>query len=188
MAKRNQRQKMVRYFFAVEGEGEVAFIKLINLFAGECGLHICFDVHNICGGGYEKFLSEAIVNRGRKASQHGHHKKSFLMVDSDRADRGDDSWALDRLRSECNRNNFIACLQKPNLESVLARMFLGNESKNMNASDAKRALENKWPDYDKPADFMMLQQKFQIDDLLRMATYDVELANMLQILGFTLPR
>lgn len=169
------------HFFAVEGESEISFIKFINILADQQNLNIHLHKEKLNGGGYEKMLSEAVKKRGK----YEQCKTSFLVVDSDRADRNEDSWNIEELTEECHKASFTLVIQRPNFEAVLARMFIGNEKKNFtSASHAQKALENKWTKYDKPEDAMALQKKFSISDLLRMATYDENLKLMLERLGF----
>jgi len=172
-----------RYLIAVEGDGERSFAKFIDECGKSLGLPIHLDICNVRGGGYQKMLSEAIKQRDQKGSG----KKNILVVDTDRFERREDVWTIEKLKEQCKKENFELIVQNPNLEGVFARMFVGNEGRNfISSQDAERELKKKWPDYNKPQDAMKLRQKFFLEDLLRMAKNDEHMKRMLEILGFKL--
>ncbi len=60
----------------------------------------------------------------------------------------------------------ILCLQQPNMEGVLLRLFPGKENVwPCSKADALNQLKKVWPDYDKSTlDFTVLYKKFTLDD------------------------
>lgn len=110
--------------------------------------------------------------------------KSFvLLVDSDRAERGDDGWSLLQLKQEASKHKINVCVQNPNQEGLLVRMMPGNECLQPNIARAQKQLRRIWPDYQKPVDAQTLASKFTLDDLLRVTRVDLELKALLSIIG-----
>lgn len=91
-------------YCAVEGEGEQAFIKFLHVLADKNGLHIHLDPQILNGGGYESMLENA--NRHRARRDRSRAKASILIVDTDRAEKKDDGWTLEKLRLEASKKKF----------------------------------------------------------------------------------
>jgi len=169
-----------RFFFAVEGESEQSLIKWFQELADKNGLHIYLDCEVIDGGGYKTMLAKAVRQKKRRDRKTA--KSSILLVDADRAER-DDPWSIDKLRQEAAKHKITVCVQTPNLEGVLLRLIPGKESLQPSAASAKTQLSKIWPAYKKPADAHTLAEKFTLADLLRAAKVDLELNNLLSIIG-----
>ena len=180
MTKRLKRKPI---FCAVEGEGEQSFIKFLQIFSDETGLHVQLDCKPLGGGGYSSMLNTAVHSRNRK----GRHnvKDAILLVDADRAER-DDNWTIEKLRSEASKAKFTLCLQQPNLEGLLLRL-VSNADLRPPAANALQQLRKNWPDYQKPVDAQTLKSKIKMDDLLRVAKVDSDLRKLLSIVGLTSP-
>lgn len=166
-----------RYYIAVEGEGEQSFIKFIQFYLSDVHL----ECHNLNGGGYKKMLEKAIRNRKRLPNQNL-LEYSILLIDTDRADRNDDDWTIEKLRQEAEKNGFIACFQKPNLEGIFYRMLPGNEQKQ--SKNPIKSLQKEWKNYQKPADFNKIRSKFNHLDLIRASKYDKEIKKLLDLIKF----
>lgn len=169
-----------RYFLSVEGEGEQSVIKWIQELSDQNGLHVHLDCEVLKGGGYKTMLEGAIRCRKRKERQKA--KSSILLVDGDRAEH-DDGWSLSRLRQEASKHKFTVCVQNPNLEGLLLRLMPGKESLQPDRVNVQAQLRNAWSSYKKPADARTLAGKFTLADLLRVAKVDMELSNLLAIVG-----
>lgn len=172
----------VRFFLAVEGDGEQSFVKWMGQLAEEANLHIHLDCQPLGGGGYSSMLANAVLYNKKKKETKGKPKTSILLVDSDRAAQGD-GWTIAKLRAEADREKFIVCVQMPNQEGLLLRMLPGNERLNQDATGVKRLLRSAWPEYQKPVDAGDLASKFTLGDLQRVAGVDTELRGLLQIIG-----
>lgn len=173
-----------RIYVAAEGKGDQSFIRLLQFFADQNSLSIHLDCEVLGGGGYESMLKQARRLRERNAKSKSKAKLSILVVDSDRGERKEDGWTLERLKKEANKSNFVVFVQRPNQEGLLWRMIPGNENKtNPQATNAHKLLLKHWPDYRKPPDFRLLSQKFNINDIRRTATVDSDLNNLLSIIG-----
>lgn len=178
---RNIILKRTRFFFSVEGEGEQSVIKWLQELADQNGLHVHLDCEVLKGGGYKTMLEDAIRYRKRKERQTA--KKTILLIDSDRAERGDDGWSLPQLKQEALKNKIHVCVQNPNLEGLLLRLMPGKENLQPNVSNAYKQLRSLWPNYEKPADARTLAAKFSLNDLIRAARVDIELKTLLSLIG-----
>lgn len=119
MSRRIKQRK--RYFFAVEGESEQSFIKWIGRLADERGLHVDLETRVIGGGGFSRLVSEDDRMK-TVAARHGTpFKRTFMVVDSDRAETGD--WSTERVRAAGREAGLFVCFQRPNLEGVILRSF-----------------------------------------------------------------
>ena len=127
-----------RIYLAVEGESEQSFIKFLQQISDQNNIHVHLDCEVLGGGGYKTMLEKAISYRSRREKNKGSAKISILIVDTDRADKNEDGWSLEQLTLEANKYHFDVCLQKPNLEGLLLRMFSGYEHTYANASSARK--------------------------------------------------
>ena len=173
-------KKRKRFYFAVEGEGDQSFIKWLQDLSDRRKLDIHLDCQLLRGGGYEIMLKEAIKYRGCKER----HKvaSSILLVDADRSEE-EDGWSLDRLRREAKKNKITLCLQIPNQEGLLLRMMPGKDNLQPDSISAGKLLKKEWPEYQKPVDAYALHSKFSLRDLLRVAKVDLEIKELLSIIG-----
>lgn len=169
-----------RFFLAVEGEGEQSFIKWLQQLSDQNGLYVHLDCRPLNGGGYKAMLKNALHHRQRNERRKA--KSSILLVDGDRAER-DDGWSLSKLKQEAFKQKLNVCVQNQNQEGLLLRMMPGKEYLQPRAINAQKQLRNLWPDYQKPVDARTLAARFSLNDLLRVAQVDVELKNLLSIIG-----
>ena len=71
----------------------------------------------------------------------------------------------------------------PNLEGLLFRLHPGREAQFVAPQDAARHLQRLWPGYRKPASAVSLSRRFDLHDLLRTASCDLDLRDALTFLG-----
>jgi hypothetical protein len=180
MAKYIQQRK--RIFIAGEGEGEQSFVKWLQRLSDQNGLHVYLDCQPLGGGGYKTMLEKTVRECSRKGRSSA--KSYILLVDSDRAERGDDGWSLLQLKQESSKHKINVCVQTPNQEGLLVRMMPGNESLQPSIAKVQNQLRSIWPDYQKPVDAQTLASKFGLNDLLRVAHIDSELKMLQSIKGF----
>ena len=173
-------RKRTRYFVGAEGESEQSLVKWIQELSEQRGLHIHLDCHPLGGGGYSTMLNTAVVYRKRGLTK-GYYKASFLLVDGDRAVTGDLS--VEQLRVRAEAQGMRLCCQTPNIEGLLCRMLPGRERTVFDAATARRQLPILWPEYRKPADTRTLARKFSLEDLLRVAAVDEDVAALLRVIG-----
>jgi hypothetical protein len=168
-----------RYFVAVEGESEQSFVKWLQVLS-ETELHIHLDAVPLGGGGFKSMLQKA-VRLHKRASRIGAYRLRFLIVDGDRAKQGD--WSIEKLRREAAKHKIIVCVQNPNHEGLLLRMMPGMEREYPDAASAEIKLKSRWPNYRKPVNARELGRQFSLDDLLRMASVDIDLRTLLKKIG-----
>ncbi len=172
-----------RIFIAGEGESEQSFVKWLQLLSDQQGLHVHLDCQTLEGGGYKTMLERAVRERKRKERYRA--KYSILLVDGDRAERGDDGLSLSQLKQEALKQNIKVCVQNPNLEELLLRMLPNNERLQPAGAKAHSQLCQAWRGYQKPTDARTLAAKFSLDDLLRVAKMDSELNTLLSTIGLS---
>jgi hypothetical protein len=81
-------QKRRRFFLAVEGESEQAFVIWLQRLS-DTELHVHLDSYPLGGGGFKSMLEKAVYLHDRNRKTKGAYKNRFLIVDGDRAARGD---------------------------------------------------------------------------------------------------
>lgn len=180
MTKRIIRQRK-RIFIAGEGESEQSFVKWLQQLSDQQESHIHLDCQTLEGGGYKTMLERTVRECKRKERYRA--KFSILLVDGDRALRGDDGWSLLQLRQEASKHGIDVCVQHPNLEGLFLRMFPNKERLQPDSARAHSQLCQAWPGYEKPADARALADKFVLDDLLRVARIDEDLGGLLKMVG-----
>jgi hypothetical protein len=173
-------EQRARYFVAAEGESEQSFVKWLTILA-EPTLHIHLDCVVLGGGGLRSMLHEAVRLRAERSRKRGPYRDSFLIVDQDRADQGDCS--IEALKSEAAKDDMTVCVQRPNHEGLLLRMFCGMENEIADRASAVARLKSRWPTYQKPADARALTGKFSRDDLVRLAGADSDVDAFLRRIG-----
>jgi hypothetical protein len=173
-------QKRARYFVAVEGESEQSFVRwLQQLSDGRVPVHL--DSYPLSGGGYKSMLENAVHLHVRQSKSKGAYRERFLIIDGDRAEQGD--WSLDKLREEAAKHEIIVCVQRPKLEGLLYRMMPGKERDIPSAALAESKLKAFWPSYQKPVNAHLLEGRFSLGDLARVAVVDADLEILLQRIG-----
>src|SRR5580698_3575998 len=146
-----------RFFVAAEGESEQSFVRWLSMLS-EDRLHIYLDCIVLGGGGLKSMLREAVRLRGKRSTRQGAYRDSFLIVDQDRADQGD--CTIEILKSEAARNEITVCVQRPNHEGLLLRMFPGMEHEIPDRASAEARLKSRWPTYQKAANARALTGQF----------------------------
>jgi|ERR1051325_11350709 hypothetical protein len=175
-------KKRTRFFLAVEGESEQSFVKWLQVLSDEKRLHVHLDSIPLGGGGFKSMLSKSLRFHKKRCQIAGAYRERILIVDADRAERGD--WSIETLRAQAAKHNIIVCLQSPNHEGLLLKMMQGMEHEKPDASTAVAKLKNRWRYYQKPMNAQMLARQFSFEDLLRASSIDADLKTLLQTIGF----
>ena len=80
--------------------------------------------------------------------------------------------------------NLIVVRLVPNLEGLLLRLHPNMEQHDPPASDALRQLKRVWPEYTKKSlNAKNLESRFGDEDLKRVARHDVNIRNLIEVLG-----
>lgn len=173
----------IRFFLCGEGASEQSWVKFLGMLCEQHGMHLHLDCQVLGGGGYQIQLANTIFYRERNDRINA--KATVLIVDSDRSDRGDDPWSIERLKQEAAKENIVVCAQHPSFEGLLLRLLSAKINMHIPTSTVKSHLLKLWPDYDKPASARMLAGKFTLTDLLRVAKIDSELNTLLSTIGLS---
>jgi hypothetical protein len=168
-----------RYFVAVEGQSEQAFVRWLQTLS-ENRLNIHLDAVTLEGGGFKSMLNKA-ARRLERGLRNGRYKARFLIIDGDRAEQGD--WSVAALRQQAAEHRIEVVVQNPNHESLLFRMLPAMEREIPDAASAESKSKSQWPNYQKPATARDLGRQFALDDLLRVARVDSDLGNFLKKIG-----
>jgi hypothetical protein len=168
-----------RFFVAVEGESEQSFVTWLQVLS-QAELHIHLDVVLLDGGGFKSMLEKAVRAHKRRC-RNGAYQDRFLVVDGDRAEQGD--WTIEKLKREAAKHEISVCVQNPNHEGLLLRMMPGMEREIPDAASANTRLRSRWENYQKPMNAHKLGRQFSLEDLLRVARVDSDLATFLQKIG-----
>ncbi len=168
-----------RFFVAVEGQSEQSLVTWLQRLSEE-ELHIHLDGVPLGGGGFRSMLQKA-VHLHKRHCRIGTYQDRFLIVDGDRAEQGD--WSIEKLKREAAKHKFAVCVQYPNHEGLLLRMMPGMEREIPDVASVKTKLKGRWPNYEKPMNAYALGRQFSLDDLLRVARVDADLAAFLKRIG-----
>lgn len=166
--KNNQFIKIrTRIFVAGEGQSEQAFAKWLQQLTDNRHLALHLDYKSLEGGGYKSMYHKAIKLR-EKGLRKGKYSCSFLLVDSDRAERNDcpGDWPLKKLKAEAAKNHLQICVQYPNYEGLLLRILLNEDKKMLNLTPVKaeKRLKDIWQDYENLLMRLRFLENFPIRD------------------------
>jgi len=164
---------------AVEGESERAFVIWLQALS-QAQRHIHLDTVPLGGGGFKSMPRKAVRLHKRRCRT-GAYKHRFLVVDRDRAEKGD--WSIEELRREAAKQGVTVCVQNPNHEGLLLRMMPGMGGEIPDAASAGTKLKSRWPIYQKPMNARELGRQFSLEDLLRVAALDSDLEILLKKIG-----
>ncbi len=108
-------------------------------------------------------------------------KSCLALLDFDRV--GTDQKAGRDALDEAERHEIHVILVHPNLEGLLLRLHADEETRKVPASIALAQLRKHWPEYEKPATAMELENRFALDDLKRVARKDEDISRLLGLVG-----
>ncbi|MCW5699137.1 MAG: hypothetical protein KIT00_04790 [Rhodospirillales bacterium] len=137
------------YFAACEGDGERAYVALLNRLAGDRRLHIWIHGEPLNPGAGDALAMveracERLAFRRRKGATYGH---AVLFLDSDTAENTPER--TQRAWSTAQEHGIQLIWQRPNLEAVLLRHLGGCERLQPPATQSFVELQRRWPEYDK---------------------------------------
>ena len=184
MARHRTTPRRRRVFVGTEGESERSFAAWLQQLCDtnrRPPLHL--DISLGSGGDGVRVVEDAATRYRRRSSQRGLFSAGLVLLDADRLDE-------DRQRGRdpemaARGTGLRLVLLRPNLEGVLARLFPGNERRQLSIQDTEGVLRVQWPEYRKPATALELGRRFRLDDLRRAAAYDDALGTLLAVLGLS---
>ncbi len=107
--------------------------------------------------------------------------KRIALLDSDRLDM-DRKTGRDPI-AEAKRDQIHTVRFRPNLEGLLLRLHAKQETRKVHAKTALYELRKLWPEYEKPATAMELENRFMLNDLKRVAQQDTQISQLLRLIG-----
>ena len=176
-ARRHARKRVV--LIGTEGASERAFVGFLQRCCNKAAVPTHLRAW-LGKGGDSMAVVEGMQRYLHRNSFASEIRTKIVLLDEDRIadDRrsGRDAVALAR------RAGIEVILQRPSLEGVLVRLHPSQEARRL-AGDAERELRRLWPDYTKPPTAAALFERFGLEDLMRAASRDPDLAALLGRIG-----
>jgi hypothetical protein len=183
MRRRPTIERRMRIFLGCEGESEQAYGAFLQRLADESGITVHILPINLRPAGDPLALAEKAVKAFSREEKKGGFFGKAIVLDADRLndppDRG--QRALHLLASE----GFTTVWQRPDHEGLLLRHFPGHEHDDPPRGGSMTALTSVWPDYHKNMPALDLKRKFALADVTRAAGTTAELAQLMELIGFT---
>lgn len=181
MARRRPIPKRKRIFVAAEGEGDRALARWFQELCDERGLNLHLHIVVAGGGDTRRVVEYAVDQRRRHNETRVRDRGALVLLDADRL--LNDRAAGRDPETVPGRGDLRLVYLTPNLEGLLFRLHPGREARFVAPQDAERRLQELWPDYRKPASAASLRRRFNLNDLLRAASCDLDLHAALTFLG-----
>lgn len=169
-------------FFGGEGRSEGAFAAWLQHLCDRAGLALHLDGNPSRGGDTLKVVRDAIKKREQQAKK-GSYTVSLILVDEDLISDNHPNARPGLDLAE--RNRFEVIKLRPCFEGLIVRLHADSErASHPSAQAAKDHLQRLWPDLrSRPPTRDQLQNRFDIEDLRRVACHDPDLARLLELLG-----
>lgn len=142
---------------------------------------VYFEFVSSGGGDGLEVVRLAMRTRRKQANTRRRCDEFLALLDSDRL--MEDTRNQRDAIAQARRNGVQAILVEPNLEGLLIRLHVGQESRQVPAEAVTRELKKLWPGYRKPVTAMELGRRFTLQDLIRTARQDDALQELLQLIG-----
>lgn len=170
-----------RILVGAEGESERAIARWLQGLCDEQRLHLHLDIV-VAGGGDTRWVVEYTVEQRRRHNESRvRDNGALVLLDADRLLQ--DRAAGRDPETVPGRRDLRLVYLTPNLEGLLFRLHPGCEAQFVAPQDAERRLLRLWPDYSKPASAASLRRRFNLNDLVRTASCDLDLRDALTFLG-----
>ncbi|MCC6863960.1 MAG: RloB domain-containing protein [Rhodobacteraceae bacterium] len=186
MTKRSKIEPQKRVFLACEGESEQGYGAMLQRLVNEKGIKVHLSIVKLQASGNPLKLAE---NAQRKLEEDITLGRKFtaqaIMLDTD----GLDERSPDRVEAQkiLERSGIIAIWQRPDFEGLLLRHFSGHKNDAPPRGYSKDKLSAIWKDYKKPMSAIDLQKKIKLEDVLRAAKVEPNLAKLLEHLKLIEP-
>lgn len=173
------------YFAGCEGDGERAYIALLNKLAGERRLHVWIHGEPLNPGAGDPLalVQRAAERLAHKRRQGAVYRQAVVFLDADTS--SDAPERTQRAQKMATTMGLHLIWQRPNLEAVLLRHLEGCQSLHPPADQSLVELRRRWPDYDKSgisADRMA--HRIGFEQVVQAAKVESELAEFLRIVSF----
>jgi len=175
------RQKRRRILIAGEGQSEQALVAWLQKLCDQRDQYVHLQFVSSGGGDSLEVVQASIRRKNRQATTRRRPINHIALLDFDRLG-ADKRIGRDAL-AEAARHAIHAILVHPNLEGLLLRLHMNQETRKIPASIALGQLRKLWPEYDKPATALQLENRFALDDLKRVAQQDNHISRLLSLIG-----
>ena len=166
-------------FIGVEGRSDHAFVQFLEKRCERKDRHLHPVIHSAKGGDSVAVIESAIRHLSKNPPAKG-FRQQFVLLDEDRIQQdkkaGRDAYVV------ASKHKIDIILQIPNLEGLLYRLHQGKEQRQLPANTTMAELQKLWPEYNKSLTADHLYQRFNLDDLRRVARHDTHLQRLLTIL------
>ena len=137
------------YFVGCEGDGERAYVALLNTLAQDRGLHLWIQAEPLNpGAGDPLALVERAVERLAHKRRNGvRYRHKAIFLDWDRAEETPER--TQRAIRLSQQKGIQLVWQRPNLEAVLLRHLDGCQQLDPPADRSLIELQKRWPEYQK---------------------------------------
>lgn len=175
------RRKRGRILIAGEGQGEQALVAWLQKLCVQRDQYVHLQFVSSGGGDGLAVVRACIRMKRRQARTRKPPKNCIALLDSDRL-RTDRSFGRDAIAA-AGRHQIHTVLVRPNLEGLLLRLHASREDRKVTANIALGELRKLWPEYEKRATAMELENRFALDDLKRVAQKDNQISQLLNLIG-----
>lgn len=170
-------------FVGCEGESEAGYAGLLDLIAKAAELPVHLHIERLAPAGDPLARVERAINKmGRMQGRREPFKHRFILLDTDQNRLAPERAAQARRLA---RNEGIKLVwQEPCFEALLLRHFPGCAAhRPVDNIGTMQALEREWPNYAKPQGRTDLARRIDREAILRAASVEPDLADMLRVIG-----
>jgi len=185
MARRPHIRQRRLAFIGCEGEGEVAYVALLNDLAKTRDGPVAFKPYRLNPGAGDpvQLVNRAIQLRKQKQAKGSQFKVSAVLLDKDRL--GQLHQGGEELRRTALNAKLLLVLQDPDHEGFLLRHLRGCEFRRPSPGTSLRELQRRWPEYQKgQSTRIKLAEQIAFEDIERVCRVEPGLRELLTRIGF----
>ncbi|HEX9646643.1 MAG TPA: hypothetical protein VGB88_04040 [Alphaproteobacteria bacterium] len=171
-------------FVGCEGDGELAYVALLNHIATARNLHIWFRAEALNPGAGDHC---AVVERAAARLAHRKRQGTRYLATAVLLDR--DQWGTSKARDTrsvdvAKRHGLLLVWQRPDHEALLLRHLDGCQALQPPATVSLNELKKRWPEYDKSGmTAARLDARVGYQQILQACTVEAELRQFLKRMG-----
>ncbi|PSS64480.1 hypothetical protein C6558_13425 [Ensifer sp. NM-2] len=186
MSRRRPPHIMLRrpIYIGCEGASEVGYASLLQDLIREANLavHLQIDEFGPGTGDPLSRIQMAVLRLKRLEKTRTAFDERFALLDSDQAEQDPERARL--ARKLAADHDIVIVWQRPCFEAVILRHLMGKTANRPpDSAAAIRALEKEWPEYRKPMSRADLARRLDLDGVLRAASVEAELRDLLRSVG-----
>lgn len=168
-------------FLGCEGESEQAYGRFLNDIVRDSGLPFHIEVVNLNPGAGDPLarIRRAVKEIKRRSERRAEFRFKTVLMDSDQIDGN--VQRRQQVEALAADHDISIIWQQPCHEAFLLRHFEGHFNQMPATSALARvALQQVWPEYQKPMTSLQLSRKISIDGVRRIANINVALETFLR--------